>query len=76
MPVVGDTNVHVQVNGTTFAGIYETVGSRVELMSADFGDHSAEIGSGNSLGVVEQLLRNLAEQAIRSGCVFVPDNAT
>ena len=45
-------------------------------MSADFGDHSAEIGSGNPQGIVEQLLRNLAEQAIHSGCVFVPDNAT
>ena len=76
MPAVGDTNVHVQVSGTTFAGIYETVGSTVELMSADFGDHSVEINGENPQKVAEELLRSIAEQAVRSGIAFVRDDGT
>lgn len=74
MQVPGDTNVHVQVNGTTFAGIYEIVGLTVELMSADFGDYSTTIAGENAQSVAEQLLRSIAEQAIRDGAVFVRDD--
>ena len=33
----------VEVNGTTFQGIYEIKGSRLELTSPDFGEGSAPL---------------------------------
>ena len=74
MSSVGDTNVHIQVNGTTFSGMYERIGLIVELVSADFGDQSAEIGSRDPQDVAEQLLRNMVEQAVHDGTVFVRDD--
>jgi len=74
MSAVGDTNVHIQVNGTTFSGMYERIGLMVELVSADFGDQSVEIGSRDPQDVAEQLLRNMVEQAVHDGAVFVRDD--
>ena len=45
-------------------------------MSADFGDHSAEIGAETPRFVAERLLRSMAEQAIRDGTLFVRDDRT
>ncbi len=74
---VGDTNVHVQVNGTTFSGIYEAIGPTVELTSADFGDRSAEPGGENPRTVAERMLRAMAEDAMRSSSIpFLRDNGT
>jgi len=74
MASVGDTNIHIQVNGTTFSGMYERVGSMVELVSADFGHQSAEIGGRDPHGVAEQLLRHMVERAVHDGAVFVRDD--
>ena len=73
MSAVGDTNVHIQVNGTSFSGMYEHIGSMVELVSADFGNESAEIGSRDPQDVAEQLLRTMVERAVHDGAVFVRD---
>ena len=76
MASVGDTNIHIQINGTTFAGIFELVGPRVKLISADFGDQSAEVGNMDPQYMAEQLLRTMIEQAIQEGTVFVRDDDT
>lgn len=77
MTRVGDTSVHVQVNGTTFSGTYERVGSTVELTSADFGDRTAEAGDEHSRMVAERMLRAMAEEAMRSsGIPFLRDDGT
>lgn len=76
MAAVGDSNVHVKVHGTTFSGIYEVVGAMLELTSADFGDRSVEIGATAPLLLAERLLREMAEEAVRSGSVFVRDDGT
>lgn len=74
---VGDTNVHIQVNGTTFSGTYEAVGPTVELTSADFGDRSAELGGEDPRMVAARLLRAMAEDAMRSsGIPFLRDDGT
>ena len=74
MSSVGDTNVHIQVNGTTFSGMYEHVGSMVELISADFGNQSAEVGTRDPQDVAEQILRTMVEQAVHDGALFVRDD--
>ena len=77
MTALLDTNVHVQVNGTTVAGTYEVVGDVVTLRSADFGDRSAVLGGGNPPTVAEQMLRDMAEQAMRRSDVpFLRDDGS
>ena len=74
MSAVGDTNVHIQVNGTTFSGMYDLIGSKIELISADFGDQSAEVSSRDPQDVAEELLRNMVQKAVKAGTMFVRDD--
>lgn len=70
---LGDTNVQIRVNGTTFGGIYEVVGSTVELTSADFGERSTDLGDGSALEIAQQMLRAMVDEAVGRGTLFVQD---
>jgi len=66
MTTVGDPNVRVQVDGTTFGAFYDVVGTTVQLWSADLGERSAELGDHDARGRAEQMLTAMAQEAARS----------
>lgn len=72
MDGVGDVNISAKVNGTTFAGICEVVGSKVELTSADFGDRSSPMTGEKPEVVAGRMLRAMAEEAMKK----TPDKFT
>ena len=65
----------VEVNGTTFRGIYEVKGNRLELTSHDFGEGSAPLDGADPQAVAERVLRDLVKQGVKTSNVeIVPDD--
>ena len=65
----------VEVNGTTFRGIYEVKGNRLELTSHDFGEGSAPLDGADPQAVAERVLRDLVEQGVKTSKVeIMPDD--
>ena len=65
----------VEVNGTTFRGIYEVEGNRLDLTSHDFGEGSAPLDGADPQAVVERVLRDLVEQGVKTNKVeIMPDD--
>ena len=65
----------VEVNGTTFQGIYEVKGNRLELTSPDFGEGSAPLDDADPQAVAERVLRDLVEQGVKTSKVeIMPDD--
>ncbi len=69
--------IRVQVNGTTFTGIYEVIDGVVALSSPDFGEHTAPFERGQAEAVAIELLRVVAEEAMLPGDLhFMRDDET
>ena len=65
----------VEMNGTTFRGIYEVKGGRLELTSHDFGEGSAPLNGADPQAVAERLLRDLVEKGMKASDIAVmPDD--
>lgn len=65
------------MNGTTFQGIYEVEGNRLELTSPDFGEGSAPLDGADPQAVAERVLRDLVEQSVKTSKVeIMPDDET
>ena len=65
----------VEVNGTTFQGIYEVKGNRLELISHDFGEGSAPLDGADPQAVAELVLQALVEQGVKtSDLAIMPDD--
>lgn len=71
-----DQGITRDVNGTTFAGIYEVVGLNVELTSLEFGDRSSPMTGEKPEVVAGRMLRAMAEEAMeKTPDKFTKDNA-
>ena len=74
MRVKPELMAYVEVNGTTFRGIYEVKGNRLELTSHDFGEGSAPLDGADPQAVAERVLRDLVEQGVKTSNVeIMPD---
>ena len=75
MRVKPELMAFVEVNGTTFRGIYEVKGNRLELTSHDFGEGSAPLDGVDPQAVAERVLRDLVEQGVKTSKVeIMPDD--
>ena len=75
MRVKPELMAYVEVNGTTFRGIYEVKGNRLELTSHDFGEGSAPLDGADPQAVAERVLRDLVEQGVKTNKVeIMPDD--
>ena len=70
-----ELTAYVEVNGTTFLGIYEVKGNRLELTSGDFGEGAALLDGADPQAVAERVLRDLVEQGVKTSKVeIMPDD--
>lgn len=58
--------IQTEVNGTTFRGVYEVKGNRLELTSMDFGEGSAPLDGADPKAVAERVLRGVVERGVKT----------